>query len=115
MAAQAEQAAIYGVNVSAMQGGGFKPAGASFVCAAIEPDGRCWDGHTWHTLYPAGPRHYARVTGQVDCRAITKFTGDCWDGHAWYKLPYGTLYGIVLPAWEGGAFRTTPLPPDAVR
>jgi hypothetical protein len=113
--AHAEEALVYGITLPASQGGGFRPAGTNFACAGLDKDGRCWDGKAWHSLYPVGPRRYSLVQGQVDCVVITKITGDCWDGHAWYKLPLGSVNGVVLPASEGGAFRTTPLPPDAER
>jgi hypothetical protein len=111
----AEMASIYGVNLPAMAGGGFRPAGTNLTCYGFDRENRCWDGKAWREVYPSGPHHYARARGQVDCVAITKETGDCWDGHAWYKLPFGTLYGVILPASQGGAFRTVPLPPEAER
>jgi hypothetical protein len=111
----AEMASIYGVELPAAQGGGFRPAGTNLTCYGFDKDSRCWDGRAWHEVYPTGSHHYARAQGQVDCVVITKETGDCWDGHAWYKLPVGTAYGVVLPAPQGGAFRTFPLPPEAER
>ncbi len=113
--ANAEEVNVYGLNLPAFQGGGFRPAGTNLVCGALDKNGRCWDGKAWYDLYPLGPRHYARAQGQIDCVVITKETSDCWDGYAWYKLPFGTIYGVILPAHLGGAFRTTPLPPDAQR
>jgi len=113
--ANAEQVTVYGVDLSARWGGGFRPAGTNLVCAGMDKDSRCWDGQTWHELYPLGARRYARAQGQVNCVVITKANGDCWDGNAWYKLPLGTVYGVILPARLGGAFRTTPLPPEAER
>lgn len=113
--ANAEEAVVYGVTLPAWQGGAFRPAGTNLACAGLDKNGRCWDGKTWKTLYPLGRRRYSRAQDQVDCVVITKKTCDCWDGHRWYKLPVGSVHGVVLPAWEGGAFRTTPLPPDAKR
>jgi hypothetical protein len=110
--ARAEEASVYGVQLPAVQGGGFRPAGTDLVCFGLDKDGRCWDGKAWHSLYPLGRRQYSSATGQVDCVVITKSTGDCWDGKKWYKLFWSTVSGVVLPAWQGGAFRTTPLPPD---
>ena len=114
-AAQAEEVSIYGVNLPAVRGGGFQPAGTNFICFGFDKDSRCWDGKTWQSIYPLGPRHFSRTNAQVDCVVVTKITGDCWDGHTWYKLPLGTVFGVVLPSVQGGAFRTTPLPPDAQR
>jgi hypothetical protein len=111
----AERGTIYGVHLPAEHGGGFRPARTNLTCYGIDAEGRCWDGKAWREVYPTGPRHYARAQEQVDCVVITQETGDCWDGHAWYKLPFGTLYGVLLPAWQGGAFRTFPLPPEAER
>ena len=110
-----QEASVYGVQLPAVQGGGFRPAGTDLVCFGLDKGGRCWDGKAWHSLYPLGRRQYSSAQGQVDCVVITKITGDCWDGNKWYKLPWGTVSGVVLPAWQGGAFRTTPLPPDAER
>ena len=114
-AVHAEEASVFGVQLPAMLGGGFRPAGTDVVCFGLDKDGRCWDGKAWHSLYPLGRRQYSRAWGQVDCVVITKITGDCWDGNKWYKLPWGAVSGVVLPAGLGGAFRTTPLPPDAER
>ena len=111
----AEDASVYGVQLPAFRGGAFQPAGTTLECYGLDKDGRCWDGKAWRDVYPLGVRDYARAKGQVDCVVITNITGDCWDGHAWYKLPLGSVSGVVLPAVLGGAFRTTPLPPDAER
>jgi hypothetical protein len=116
-AAFAEEVSVYGITLPPISPtpGALQPAGTNLACYGLDEDGRCWDGRFWHVLYPPGPRRYARAPGQVDCVVVTKVTGDCWDGHAWYKLPRGAVYGLVLPAFQGGAFRTTPLPPEAER
>jgi hypothetical protein len=111
----AEEATVYGLTLPASRGGAFQPAGTNLKCYGFDKDGRCWDGNAWRDVYPLGVREYGRAKGPVDCVVITNITGDCWDGHAWYKLPLGTVSGVVLPAVLGGAFRTTPLPPDAQR
>ena len=111
----AEEVTVYGLTLPAFRGGAFQPAGTNLECYGFDRDGRCWDGKAWRNVYPLGVRQYVLAKGQVDCMVVTKVTGDCWDGHAWYKLPLGTVYGVVLPANEGGAFRATPLPPDAER
>ncbi len=114
-AATAEQIAVYGATLPGWQGGAFRPAGTELSCTELDRNGRCWDGHKWHILYPPGQRHYARANGQVDCMVIVKQSADCWDGRHRYKLPIGTIFGAVLPGFQGGAFRTMPLPPDAKR
>jgi hypothetical protein len=116
-AAIAEEVRVYGVTLppTSPTPGAFQPAGTNLTCYGFDKDGRCWDGKAWHNVHPPGPRRYARAQGQVDCVVVTKATGDCWDGHAWYKLPLEAVSGLVLPAFQGGAFRTTPLPPEAER
>ena len=91
-AVHAEEASVYGVQLPAVQGGGFRPAGTDLVCFGLDKGGRCWDGKAWHSLYPLGRRQYSPARGQVDCVVITKITGDCWDGNKWYKLPSGHCF-----------------------
>jgi len=110
---EAENIKLYGVQLPAWSGGGFRPTGTQLTCAATSEDGKCWDGQTWHRLFPDGPRRYSRANGHVACRVIIVDDGSCWDGSAWYRLPIGTVYGIVAPVTSEtpGAFITTPLPP----
>ena len=103
---------VYGWDLPAWQGGGFRPAGTELAYMALD-NGSCWDGQRWHRLYPEGPRTYARATGRVACRIIDIDQPSCWDGSEWYRLPSGTLYGVIagIISPTPGAFITTPLPP----
>ena len=110
--ASAEEVKVFGVTMSPMKGGGFKPSGTTLVCTSID-ESRCYDGKTWHNLFPPGPRRYATdAPAKVACMAIA--SGDCWttDGK-WYRLPKGQLMGIYggVMSPTPGAFITAPLAP----
>jgi hypothetical protein len=113
-AAKAENVKVFGWELGIAEGPGFRPAGTRLTCAAISPDGECWDGKTWQRLFPSGPRHYSQATGQVACRIILPDDGSCWDGRAWYRLPSGSIHGwqAGMLSQTPGAFITTPLPPE---
>jgi hypothetical protein len=109
-AAAQENIKILGVTMSAMMGGGFKPAGTEFLCTAID-NGRCYDGKKWHDLFPPGPRKYATdAPDKVTCAAFVG--GDCWTvDRKWYRMPRGQLMGVTMSPMSAtpGAFMTAPL------
>ena len=101
---------ILGVQMSAMRGGAFKPAGTQLLCTSLQ-EGRCYDGSKWHDLFPPGPKKFATdAPEKVTCMAIVD--GDCWTvDRKWYRLPRGQLMGVTLSAMSpsAGAFVTAPL------
>ena len=110
VSAQDGHVRIFGLTMSPIHGGGFKPAGTDLICTSIE-SGRCYDGRKWHNLFPAGRHRYAQNPPErVACAAIVD--GDCWStDRKWYRLPRGQLSGIrggVLSPTPG-AFITAPL------
>jgi len=109
-AASAEHAKIFGMTggMMAKAPGAFVPAGTDLSCMALDDSGRCFDGKTWHQLYPLGPRRYSKANGaQVSCIALVGVKGDCWTGEKWYRLPQGHVLGVT--SLVTGAFTTTPL------
>ncbi|HZL40045.1 MAG TPA: hypothetical protein VFC45_07165 [Pseudolabrys sp.] len=106
----AENVKVFGVTMSPMMGGGFKPAGTTLICTSLD-EGRCYDGNIWHDLFPPGPRRYATdAPDKVVCMAIAN--GDCWTtARKWYRLPRGQLMGINAGVMSPtpGAFVTAPL------
>ena len=49
---------IFGVQMSPMMDGGFKPAGTELQCTSLQ-EGQCYDDKVWHDLFPPGPHKYA--------------------------------------------------------
>jgi hypothetical protein len=101
---------VFGVQMSPMRGGGFKPSGTELQCTSLD-EGRCYDGKRWINLFPPGPRKYAKdVPDRVACMVIAD--GDCWTtDRKWYRLPKGQLQGIHggVMGPTPGAFITAPL------
>ena len=97
LSASAETATVYGTtdSIFSFTPGAFRPANTQLACFSLN-DGKCWDGHQWHRLYPPGPRRYAAVTTErVACSVIVAPNNDCWTGSVWYRLPRGQIFGVV--------------------
>jgi hypothetical protein len=103
--ALSETATVYGTTASifSKNPGAFLPANTSLVCFSMN-ESRCWDGRTWHQLYPSGRRRYmVATTDRIACAVIVAPRNDCWTGSAWYRLPKGQVFGVI-----GGFFSDTP-------
>jgi hypothetical protein len=116
--ASAETASIYGRTASILtkNPGAFLPANTQLVCFSMNGS-KCWDGRTWHQLYPLGARHYAvAASDRVACSVIVAPKNDCWTGSAWYRLPDGQVFGAIGGIFSDtpGAFITQPLQPHPV-
>jgi len=103
--ATAETATVYGTTASifSANSGAFLPANTKLACFSMN-EADCWDGKSWHHLYPSGRRHYAAATtDRVACSVIVAPRNDCWTGSVWYRLPRGQIFGVI-----GGFFSNTP-------
>ena len=116
--ASAETATVYGntASIFSANSGAFLPANTNLACFSMN-EANCWDGKTWHHLYPSGPRRYALATSdRVACSVIVAPSNDCWTGSVWYRLPKGQLFGVLGGFFSNtpGAFITAPLRSQSV-